>query len=199
MRLRLCQLIPSSPTAPALSLCTDLLSRPSEMLLFPFPLLSSGLSCAEPPGRQQPRDTNVAHCWSWPPLAGGATAPKGLVNMQRGRSDTNTLGGHRALLRAGSLCWSSWEPTLLQELVLRQGNLPRISSVAVYRAWTEPQYGRAAELLSIFIAFYSLPSCFLNKSNQSMTSGCISLEMETSVLLIPPWLHTPALSSPLSL
>lgn len=92
----------------------------------------------------------------------------------------------------------SWEPRVLQgpeaqgssRAAPRPGEPAQDQLVAVHRAGAEPQPGTTAELLSIFIAFYSLSSPFLNTSKQSSTSDGISLEMETFVLLIAPSLHT---------
>lgn len=107
------------------------------------------------------------------------------------------MEGQRALLWAGSRCWSpgpgspccrtgwccGWGAVSLA--LGRQSGLDRIHFVAVYRVWKEPEHGRrAAQLLSIFIAFYSVFSCFLNKSSQPRTSDYTSLEMQTFVLLV---------------
>lgn len=54
-------------------------------------------------------------------------------------------------------------------------------------SWLYTEYEKrqsGAQLLSIFIAFYNMFSSCLNKSSQSGTSDCISLEMQTFVLLV---------------
>lgn len=106
-------------------------------------------------------------------------------------------------VRSPALSWQPcWSPAPCSWGHRAARGLPQAGrgtcTASTQRLYTEQEQS-LAEQQSCFLFVLLFAACFLNKSNQSRTSKCISLEMETSVLLIPPGLHKPALSSPLSL